>query len=57
MLETGDPANMILEMVNSKDYDLVVFGIRGMNVFKELVLGSVSIKVMPHAKYYVMVVR
>ena len=57
MLEIGDPANMIIEIVNSKDYDLVVLGTRGMNVFKELVLGSVSIKVMNHAKCPVMVVR
>jgi len=57
MLEIGDPANMIIEIVNSKDYDLVVLGTRGMNVFKELVLGSVSIKVMHHATCPVMVVR
>ncbi len=57
MLEIGDPANVIIEIVNSKDYDLVVLGTRGMNVFKELVLGSVSIKVMHHAKCPVMVVR
>jgi len=57
MLEIGDPANMIIEIVNSKDYDLVVLGTRGMNVFKELALGSVSIKVMHHAKCPVMVVR
>ena len=57
MLEIGDPANMIIEIINSKDYDLVVLGTRGMNVFKELVLGSVSIKVMHHAKCPVMVVR
>ncbi len=57
MLEIGDPANMIIEIVNSKDYDLVVLGTRGMNVFKELVLGNVSIKVMHHAKCPVMVVR
>ena len=57
MLEIGDPANMIIEIVNSKDYDLVVLGTRGMNVFKELLLGSVSIKVMHHAKCPVMVVR
>jgi len=57
MLEIGDPANMITEIVNSKDYDLVVLGTRGMSVFKELVLGSVSIKVMHHATCPVMVVR
>jgi nucleotide-binding universal stress UspA family protein len=57
MLEIGDPANMIIEIVNSEDYDLVVLGTRGMGVFKELILGSVSIKVMHHAKCPVMVVR
>ena len=57
MLEIGDPANMIIEIINSQDYDLVVLGTRGMSVFKELVLGSVSIKVMHHAKCPVMVVR
>ncbi len=57
MLEIGDPANMIIEIINSKDYDLVVLGTRGMSVFKELILGSVSIKVMHHAKCPVMVVR
>ena len=57
MLEVGDPATMITEIVNSKDYDLVILGTRGMSVFKELVLGSVSTKVMHHAKCPVMVVR
>jgi len=57
MLEIGDPATMITEIVNSKDYDLVVLGTRGMSVFKELFLGSVSIKIMHHAKCPVMVVR
>lgn len=47
---------MVIEIINSKDYDLVVLGI-GMSVFKELVLGSMSIKVMHHAKCHVMVVR
>ncbi len=28
MLEIGDPANMIIEIVNSKDYVLVVLGTR-----------------------------
>jgi nucleotide-binding universal stress UspA family protein len=48
---------MITEIVNSKDYDLVILGTRGMSVFKELVLGSVSTKVMHHAKCPVMVVQ
>jgi len=57
MIEIGDPANMITEIVNSRDYDLVVLGTRGMSTFKELFLGSVSMKVIHHAKCPVMVVR
>ncbi|PIN84472.1 MAG: universal stress protein UspA [Nitrosopumilales archaeon CG15_BIG_FIL_POST_REV_8_21_14_020_33_23] len=57
MIEIGDPANMITEIVNSEDYDLVVLGTRGMSTFKELFLGSVSMKVIHHAKCPVMVVR
>jgi nucleotide-binding universal stress UspA family protein len=57
ILEIGDPSNMITEIVNSKDYDLVVLGTRGMSQVKELFLGSVSMKVIHHAKCPVMVVR
>ncbi len=57
MMEIGNPANMITEIANSKDYDLVVLGTRGMSTFKELFLGSVSTKVIHHAKCPVMVVR
>ncbi|MBM2818582.1 MAG: universal stress protein A-like protein isoform [Nitrosarchaeum sp.] len=57
ILEIGNPANMITEVVNSKDYDLVVLGTRGMSPVKELFLGSVSMKVIHHAKCPVLVVR
>ena len=57
ILEIGDPANMITEIVNSNDYDLIVLGTRGMSPVKELFLGSVSMKVIHHAKCPVMVVR
>jgi nucleotide-binding universal stress UspA family protein len=39
------------------DYDLIVMGSRGLGPFKELLLGSVSFKVMHLAKCPVMVVR
>ena len=57
MIEIGEPANMITEIVNSENYDLVILGTRGMSTFKELLLGSVSMKVTHHAKCSVMVVR
>jgi nucleotide-binding universal stress UspA family protein len=57
MLEIGDPAHIITEIINSKNYDLVILGTRGMNAIKELLIGSVSMKVIHHAKCPVMVVR
>ena len=55
--EIGDPAKIITEIANKKEYDLIIMGSRGMSTFKELLLGSVSLKVMHHAKCPVMVVR
>ncbi|MBM2853006.1 MAG: nhaX 2 [Candidatus Nitrosotenuis sp.] len=55
--EIGDPAKIITEIVNKKEYDLIIMGSRGMSTFKELLLGSVSLKVMHHAKCPVMIVR
>ena len=57
ILQMGDPANIITELANKNDYDLIILGSRGMSAFKELLLGSVSLKVMHHAKCPVMVVR
>lgn len=53
----GDPAKIITEIANSKNYDLIILGNRGMSAFKELLLGSVSLKVTHHARCPVMIVR
>jgi len=55
--ELGDPAKIIIELANSNDCDLIVMGSRGRSAFKELLLGSVTLKVAHHAKCPVMVVR
>jgi nucleotide-binding universal stress UspA family protein len=55
--ELGDPAKIIIKLANSNDYDLIIMGSRGRSAFKELLLGSVSQKVVHHAKCPVMVVR
>ena len=55
--ELGDPAKIIIEYANSNDCDLIVMGSRGRSAFKELLLGSVTLKVTHHAKCPVMVVR
>jgi len=55
--DLGDPAKIIIELAKSNDYDLIVMGSRGRSAFKELLLGSVTQKVIHHAKCPVMVVR
>jgi len=57
LLELGDHAQVIIDTANKSGYDLIVMGSRGLSPFKELLLGSVSFKVMHHAKCPVMVVR
>jgi nucleotide-binding universal stress UspA family protein len=57
LLELGDPAQIIIDTANKSDYDLIIMGSRGLSVFKELLLGSVSFKVLHHVRCPVMVVR
>lgn len=57
MLEQGDYASEIIDIAKRLNCDLIVLGSRGLSPFKELLLGSVSNKVMHHANCPVMVVR
>jgi len=57
VLEQGDYSHEIIEVAKRKDCDLIIMGSRGMSPIKELLLGSVSLKVMHHASCPVMVVR
>ena len=57
LLELGDYAQVIIDIANKNNYDLIIMGSRGLSAFKELLLGSVSFKVMHHASCPVMVVR
>ena len=57
LLELGDYAQVIIDIANKNNYDLIIMGSRGLGPFKELLLGSVSFKVMHHAKCPVMIVR
>ncbi len=56
-LRKGNPAEEILEEIEEEDYDLVVMGSRGLGAFSRTVLGSVSNKVLNHAKTNVLIVR
>jgi nucleotide-binding universal stress UspA family protein len=53
----GDAASIILELSNKENFDSIFMGNRGLGRFKELFLGSVSSKVLHHAKCSVLLVK
>lgn len=53
----GNAGSTILDFCENKKFDVIVMGSRGMGKFKELVLGSVSSKVVHHSSCPVMIVR
>jgi nucleotide-binding universal stress UspA family protein len=53
----GNPSSAILDFCEKEKYDILVMGGRGMGKFKELVLGSVSSKVLHHSSCPVMIIR
>lgn len=53
----GRPAPVIIELANDGNFDLVVIGSRGLNPISEMVLGSVSHKVVNHVHCPVLVVK
>ncbi len=53
----GSPTCEIQEMANSKKFDLIVVGARGIGFVKEIFLGSVSNAIVHKSKIPVMVVK
>lgn len=53
----GNPSLEIIKYLNDKEIDQLVIGSRGLNTFQEMVLGSVSHKVMKHVDCPVTVVK
>jgi nucleotide-binding universal stress UspA family protein len=53
----GPPADAILRVAETEKHDLIVMGSRGLGLFQELLLGSVSERVTRHAKIPVLIVR
>lgn len=53
----GRPAPVIIEMANDGSFDLVVIGSRGLNPISEMVLGSVSHKVVNQVRCPVLIVK
>lgn len=57
VIAEGDPASNITGYAHREGFDLIIIGSRGLGRFKEMVLGSVSNKVLHHAKCGVLVVK
>ena len=53
----GNPGSIILDFCEKEKYDIIIMGSRGMGKFKELVLGSVSSRVLHHSSCPVMIIR
>jgi nucleotide-binding universal stress UspA family protein len=53
----GNPASVILDYNKKKKFDLVIMGSRGLGKFKELILGSVSSKIVHHSPCDVLLIR
>lgn len=53
----GNPGSTILDFCEKEKYDIIIMGSRGMGKFKELVLGSVSSKVLHHSSCPVLIIR
>lgn len=53
----GNPASTILEFSQMEKYEVIIIGSRGMGHFKELILGSVSSKILHHSSCAVLLIR
>ena len=53
----GNVGSTILDFCEKEKHDIIVMGSRGMGKFKELILGSVSSKVVHHSRCPVLVIR
>jgi nucleotide-binding universal stress UspA family protein len=57
VIAEGDAASNIVVYARNGGFDSIIMGSRGVGSFKEMVLGSVSNKVLHHAKCSVMIVK
>ena len=56
-VETGIIYKAILKVAETEHSDMIIMGSRGLGLFKGALLGSVSQKVVEHAKIPVMVIK
>ncbi|SDN86230.1 Universal stress protein family protein [Bacillus sp. OK048] len=53
----GEPGPAIVDYANKEKFELVIIGSRGLNSLQEMVLGSVSHKVVKRVKCPVLIVK
>jgi len=53
----GNPASEILNISKKEKFDLLIMGRRGLGKFKELILGSISSKIVHHSPSAVLLIR
>lgn len=56
-VQVGEPAEEVVELARLEHYDLIVVGSRGLNPIKEMLLGSVSHRIVHTATCPVLVAR
>lgn len=56
-MEKGNPAEIIIKTAEEGDFDLIAIGSRGLGAMEEMLLGSVSHKVVQLAKTSVLIVK
>jgi nucleotide-binding universal stress UspA family protein len=57
ILLQGNPASIILDYRKKEKFDLLIMGSRGLGKFKQLILGSVSSKIVHHSPCAVLLIR
>jgi nucleotide-binding universal stress UspA family protein len=53
----GNPASVILDFSKKEKFDMLIMGSRGLGKFKELILGSVTSKIVHHSPCAVLLIR
>ncbi|WP_414044133.1 universal stress protein [Macrococcus sp. EM39E] len=56
-IEHGNPKEIIINIANTGTFDMLVIGNRGLNAIQEMVMGSVSHKVVKEVNLPVLVVK
>ena len=57
VIERGIPEETVIKYANSRDYDIITLGSRGLNSLQEIMMGSLSRKVVKKSEIPVLIVK